>query len=75
MFDNLFEPHDDRVIDEQEIDEQEDKKKDPWQFDELGRKICDMTTTLAAFEVPESLIPEKPNWHAIRSKAFGLDAH
>ena len=72
MFDNLFEPHDDRVIDEQEVDEQEDKKKDPWQFDELGKDLRH-ATTLAAFEVPESLIPEKPNWRDT-IKAFGLDA-
>ena len=72
MFDNLFEPHDDRVIDEQEVDEQEDKKKDPWQFDELGRDLRH-ATTLVAFDVPESSIPEKPNWHDT-IKAFGLDA-
>ena len=72
MFDNLFEPHDDRVIDEQEVDEQEEKKRDPWQFDELGRDLRH-ATTLVAFDVPESLIPEKPNWHDT-IKAFGLDA-
>ena len=67
MFDNLFKPHDDRVI-----DEQEEKKKDPWQFDELGRDLRH-ATTLVAFDVPESPIPEKPNWHDT-IKAFGLDA-
>ena len=72
MFDNLFEPHDDRVIDEQEVDEQKEKKKDPWQFDELGRDLRH-ATTLVAFDVPESPIPEKPNWHDT-IKAFGLDA-
>ena len=72
MFDNLFEPHDDRVIDEQEVDEQEEKKRDPWQFDELGRDLRH-ATTLVAFDVPESPIPEKPNWHDT-IKAFGLDA-
>ena len=73
MFQNLFEPHDDRVIDEQEVDEQKEKKKDPWQFDELGKDLRH-ATTLAAFEVPESPIPDKPKWRdAI--KAFGLDAH
>ena len=72
MFDNLFKPRDDKVIAGQEDDEQEEKDKDPWRFEKLGRDLRH-ATTLAAFEVPESPIPDKLKWRdAI--KAFGLDA-
>ena len=71
MFDNLFEPSDDRTTDEQEDDEEE--KRDPWQFEKLGRKLRD-ATTLVAFEIAESSIPDKPKWHdAINT--FSLDVH
>ena len=69
MFDNLFEPRDDSPIDEQENDEE--KRRDPWQFEKLGRKLRG-ATTLVVYDVQESSIPDKPKWHdAI--KAFGLD--
>lgn len=59
MFENLFEPQEERDVD--------------WQFDELGRDLRD-ATTLVAFDVQESPIPDKPKWQdAI--KAFGLDVH
>ena len=70
MFDNLFEPSDDITIDEQEDDEE--KKRDPWRFETLGRDLRH-ATTLVVYDIPESSIPDKPIWHdAI--KAFGLDA-
>ena len=71
MFKNLFKPQEDRVIDKQENDEEEKKKKDPWRFEKLGRGLRN-ATTLVAFEVPESPIPDKPKWRdAI--KTFGFD--
>ena len=70
MFENLFKPQEDRVIDKQEDDEGEEKKRDPWLFEKLGKDLRH-ATTLAAFEVPESPIPDKPNWRDT-IKAFGL---
>ncbi len=59
MFQNLFEPQEDREVN--------------WDFEDLGRDLRD-ATTLVAFDMPESPIPDKPKWHhAI--KAFGIDVH
>lgn len=69
MFDNLFEPHDDRVIDEQEDDEE--KKRDPWQFEKLGRKLRD-AKYLITYNIEESDILPEPKWHDAIN-AFGLD--
>ncbi len=71
MFNNLFEPHENKQIDGQEDTEQEDEKRDLWQFGELGG---DLRTPeyLITFEVPESDIPEKPTWRDT-IKAFGID--
>ena len=58
MFENLFEPQEERDVD--------------WQFDELGKDLR-QATTLVTFDVPESPIPDKPIW-SDAIKAFGLDA-
>ena len=59
MFENLFEPHGD--------------KKTNWEFGELGAQLR-KAASLVAFEVPESPIPDEPDWRAA-IKAFGLDVH
>ena len=59
MFENFFEPHGDKDVD--------------YGFGELGRQLRE-TAYLVAFEVPESPIPEKPDWRAAIN-AFGLDVH
>ena len=69
MFDNLFEPSDDRTIDEQEDDEE--KKRDPWQFEKLGRKLRD-AKYLITYDIEESDILPEPKWHDAIN-AFGLD--
>ena len=71
MFDNLFEPSDDRTIDEQKDDEE--KKRDPWQFEKLGRKLRD-AKYLITYEIAPSDILQEPKWHEA-IKAFGLDVH
>ena len=71
MFEKLFEPHDQRIIDEQEDDEE--KKRDPWQFEKLGKSLRH-ATALVAFDVQESPIPDNPKWYDT-IKAFGLEAH
>ena len=58
MFENFFEPH----TDEEHTD---------WGFKELGRQLRE-AKYLVAFEVPESPIPDKPDWHAAM-KAFGWE--
>lgn len=69
MFDNLFEPSDDRTIDEQEDDEE--KRRDPWQFETLGKNLRG-AKYLITYDITESDILPDPKWHdAI--KAFGLD--
>ena len=57
MFDNLFEPQEDRQVN--------------WQFEDLGRDLRH-ATTLVTFEIPESPIPDIPNWRDT-IKSFGLD--
>ncbi len=69
MFDNLFEPSDDRAIDEQEDDEE--NKRDPWQFEKLGRKLRD-ARYLITYDIDESDILPEPKWHDAIN-AFGLD--
>lgn len=69
MFDNLFEPSDDRTIGEQEDDEEE--KRDPWQFEKLGRKLRD-AQYLITYDIAESDILPEPKWHDAIN-AFGLD--
>ena len=59
MFENFFEPHGDKNVN--------------YGFGELGRHLRE-ATYLVAFEVPESPIPEEPDWCAA-IKAFGLDIH
>lgn len=59
MFENFFEPHRDRNVD--------------YGFGELGRQLREVDY-LVTFEVPESPIPEEPDWRAA-IKAFGLDIH
>ncbi len=71
MFDYLFEPSDDRTIDEQEDDEE--KKRDPWQFERLGRKLRD-AKYLITYDMEESDILPEPKWHDAIN-AFGLDVH
>ena len=59
MFENLFEPH--------------KNKEDHWRFDEFGQKLRN-PEYLIMYDVAESPIPEKPDWHdAI--KAFGMEVH
>ena len=68
MFNNLFEPHENK-----QVDEQEDEKRDLWAFSELGAELR-TPEYLITFGVPESDIPEKLIWHdAI--KAFGMEIH
>ncbi len=69
MFDNLFEPSNDRTIDEQEDDEE--RKRDPWQFEKLGRKLRD-AKYLITYDIAESDILPEPKWHEAIN-AFGLD--
>ena len=57
MFETLFEPHQDREVN--------------WKFDELGRKLRG-AKYLVTFEIPEALIPAKPDW-SDAVKAFGMD--
>ena len=71
MFQNLFKPHENRKLDEQEDDEQEAEKTDLWKFIELGKKLR-KPKYLITFDVPESPIPEKPIWHDT-IKAFGME--
>ena len=59
MFENFFEPHGDKEVD--------------YGFGELGGQLRE-AAYLVAFEVPESPIPEKPDWRAAIN-AFGLDVH
>ena len=59
MFENFFEPHGDKDVD--------------YGFGELGRQLRG-AAYLVAFDVPESPIPEKPDWRAAIN-AFGLDVH
>lgn len=59
MFENFFEPHGDKNVN--------------YGFGELGRQLREVAY-LVAFEVPESPIPEEPDWRAA-IKAFGLDIH
>ena len=63
MFENLFEPH----------EQPHDGKENHWKFEELGRRLRD-PEYLVTFEVPESPIPEKPEWRAAL-KAFGIEVH
>ena len=59
MFDNLFEPHQNRETN--------------WGFEELGKRLR-KAEYLATFEIPEASIPDNPDWQdAI--KAFGMDVH
>ena len=69
MFDILFEPSDDRTMYKPEDDEE--KNRDPWQFEKLGRILRD-ATTLVAFDVQDSPIHDNPNWHNAIN-AFGLE--
>ena len=73
MFDNLFEPSDDTSDDKSIIEQEDDeeKKRDPWQFEKLGKELRD-ATTLVVSDVQESSIPVQPKWHE-SIKAFGLD--
>lgn len=57
MFENLFEPHQNRETD--------------WKFDELGRDLRN-AEYLATFEISEAAIPEKPDWRDAIN-AFGMD--
>ena len=57
MFENLFQPHQNREID--------------WEFDELGRDLRN-AEYLATFKIPEASVPEKPNWQDAIN-AFGMD--
>ena len=59
MFENFFEPHGGKDVD--------------YGFGELGRHLRG-AAYLVAFDVPESPIPEKPDWRAAIN-AFGLDVH
>ena len=68
MFDYLFTPNDDKTIDEQEDDEE--KKRDPWQFEKLGRKLRDAKYLITHY-ISESDIPAVPKWHDAIN-AFGL---
>lgn len=59
MFENFFEPHRNKEVN--------------WGFGELGQNLRE-TTSLIAFEVPESPISDNPNWGAAMN-AFGWDVH
>ena len=58
MFNNLFKPQKDKV---------------EWDFRELG-SVLRNAEYLIVFDVPESDVPETPEWHSA-IKAFGLDIH
>ena len=66
MFNNLFEPHENK-----QVDEQEDTERDLWRFGELGGKLR-TPEYLITFEVPEVDIPERPIWRDT-IRAFGMD--
>ena len=59
MFENFFEPRGNKDVD--------------YGFGELGRHLRE-AAYLVAFEVPESPIPEKPDWRAAIN-VFGLNVH
>ncbi len=59
MFKQFFEPH--------------KNNETEWNFETLGGDLRE-ATTLVAFEVPESSIPEKPNWLSTM-QTFGWDIH
>ena len=61
MFEKLFEPHKELYQD----------RENHWQFEELGKTLRD-PDYLITFEVPESSVPEKPDWRAAL-KAFGIE--
>ena len=63
MFENLFEPHKDP----------DQNRENHWQFDDLGKKLR-APKYLVTFKVPESPVPEKPEWHTAL-KAFGMEVH
>ena len=60
MFENFFEPHG-------------DSENTDWGFGTFGRQLR-QAKHLVAFEVPESPIPDNPDWRAA-IKAFGWDVH
>ena len=66
MFNNLFEPHKNKQVNEQESEE-----GDLWRFGELGGELR-TPEYLITFEISESDIPEKPIW-SDSIKAFGMD--
>ena len=69
MFENLFKPYENK-----QGDEQDEEKKDPWQFGELGKQLRNAEYMIAFEVADESTNAEKATWnHAI--KTFGLDIH
>ena len=68
MFQNLFEPYENK-----QSDEQNEAEKDPWQFGELGKQLRN-AKYLITYNVPEPPIPDEPScYKAI--KAFGMAVH
>ena len=69
MFQNLFEPYQNREVDDSGEDE-----KDYWQFGELGKQLR-KAAYMIAFEVAdESTNAEEPTWNDAL-KTFGLDVY
>lgn len=69
MFQNLFEPYQNRGVSEQDEDE-----KDPWKFDELGKQLRNAAYMIAFEGTDESTNGEEPTWNDAL-KTFGLDIH
>ena len=69
MFENLFEPYQNR-----EVDEPDENEKDYWKFGNLGKQLR-KAEHLVAFEIAdESINAEEPTWNEA-IKTFGLDIH
>lgn len=69
MFQNLFEPYQNRVV-----DDSDESEKDDWKFGELGKQLR-KAKYMIAFEVTDEFTgAEEPTW-SDAIKMFGLDIH
>ena len=72
MFNTLFEPFTQQY--EPVSAEDDESKKDPWEFRNLGGRLRHETTHLVIFETGECISTNKPNWETTM-KAFGWEVH
>ena len=69
MFQNLFEPYQNR-----EVDDPDENEKDDWQFGELGKQLRKAEYMIAFEAADESTNAAEPTWNEA-IKTFGLDIH